>query len=258
SPQELLLVSRAVVAEELLSLLDGRLDVDGAPPDAGEVGQGVPRALRLERKTGVLVTQVELAPILVVPILDEDDRLPEIRELIEELALDLLEVAALDHVLARLAIEGVREELMTLAEVLREELVDERHVVIDRAHLEDLLATETGLRVPFGTRLLAPAFLPLEAELPPIPTLLDVAEELDPKLVRVELPGLTTHRARMLIGVVDDLGGRADLLGHHPRMPIGGPSLVHDLRHRLGREVVRLLANHGEDIALPALERGVL
>ena len=41
-------------------------------------------------------------------------------------------------------------------------------------------------------------------------------------------------------------------------MPVRRPSLVHDLRHRLRCEVVRLVAHDLEDVALPVLERRVL
>ncbi len=41
-------------------------------------------------------------------------------------------------------------------------------------------------------------------------------------------------------------------------MPVRRPALVHDLRLPLGREVVRLLADDLEDVALPPIERRVL
>ena len=40
-------------------------------------------------------------------------------------------------------------------------------------------------------------------------------------------------------------------------VPEASPALVHDLGHALGREIVGLLADDGEDVALPALQLGV-
>src|SRR5207249_4602488 len=62
---------------------------------------------------------------------------------------------------------------------------------------------------------------------------------------------------RMMIGKVDDFSVVESALGHDFRVPVCGPSFVHDLRLRLRGEVIRLLANDPENIALPILEGGV-
>ena len=45
---------------------------------------------------------------------------------------------------------------------------------------------------------------------------------------------------------------------HDRRVPVRRPALVHDLGLPLGGEVVRLLADDVEDVALPGVQRGVL
>jgi len=49
----------------------------------------------------------------------------------------------------------------------------------------------------------------------------------------LKLPLARREDAGRVVRVVDDLGGIEDLLGHEPRVPVGGPALVHDLRLHL-------------------------
>ena len=159
----------------------------------------------------VIVLEEQLAAVVVVRVLDVDERVARVRELEEELLLDLLELARLDLV----ALVAVRpreaEQLVVAAEVGREELVDERDVVVERAHLEDLLLAEAEPQVPVLLRVEVVAVLPLLAELPLVPALLDVAIELDAELVRVEPPAARREHAGVVVGVVDDLRRIEDL-----------------------------------------------
>ena len=62
----------------------------------------------------------------------------------------------------------------------------------------------------------------------------------------------------MVVGVVNEFGRRQDLLRHHGAVPVAGPALVHDLGLCLGRKVIRLIANDGQDIPLPGLQGSML
>ena len=79
-----------------------------------------------------------------------------------------------------------------------------------------------------------------------------------PSLYGLSRPGDGREHARARVGVVDDLGGVERLLRQDLRVPVRGPALVHDLGHRLRREVVGLVAHDLEHVALPVLERRVL
>jgi hypothetical protein len=58
------------------------------------------------------------------------------------------------------------------------------------------------------------AVVPLLSELALVPSVFDVAEELDAELVRVELPGRSGQYAGASVGVVDDLARVADVFRH--------------------------------------------
>jgi len=97
------------------------------------------------RRTGLLrilppgPAEEQLAAVLVVRVLDPDDRLAHVRELEEELGLDLRKVAVGYLVAARPLVVLEDEELILIAELGREKGVDEGDVVVEAAHLEDLL-----------------------------------------------------------------------------------------------------------------------
>src|SRR5205085_8692635 len=59
-------------------------------------------------------------------------------------------------------------------------------------------------------------------------------------------------------GVVDALPGLQRPLRHDRRVPIAGPPLVHDLRLALRSEIIRLIADNLDDVALPRLYGSVL
>ena len=71
-------------------------------------------------------------------------------------------------------------------ELGRQELVDERDIVVERANLEELLPAEAGALVPVPAGLQVVALLPLLAEAAAVPAVLDVPEQLDAELVRVQ------------------------------------------------------------------------
>ena len=121
-----------------------------------------------------------------------------------------------------------------------------------------MLAVRDDASIPAPSCCEAIALVPLLAEAALVPALLDVAVQLDAELVRVELPLRRRHDARVVLGVVDDLGGLECFFREDLGMPVRRPALVHDLGHALRCEVVGLVADDLEDVALPALERRVL
>src|SRR5262249_57143396 len=112
--------------------------------------------------------------------------------------LDLPELPALDLVRLVLVVVLVAKELVAAAEVGGQEGVDEGDVGVEPPDLEDLPAAQAELLVPPAAGLLVVALLPLGPELTLVPPLLDVAEQLDPELVRVEPAGRGGHRARVV------------------------------------------------------------
>src|SRR3954452_21666742 len=143
-------------------------------PQAMEMSQCILCMVQPQVDPKMLVLQVELAPVAVVAVLDPDDRLAEIRQVEQEPLLDLLELAALDLVRIVLVVVFVAEKLITLAEILRQIRVDEGHIVMDAADLEDLLPAQAKLLVPLAADFVIVAFLPFWAELPLVPTIFDI------------------------------------------------------------------------------------
>ena len=75
------------------------------------------------------------------PVYDVDERLTVIRQHVQYLLLDLLEVAVYDDHAARGGVKPVVVELVSVDEFGCEEFVDEGDVVVDSADLEDLLSS---------------------------------------------------------------------------------------------------------------------
>src|SRR5437868_197843 len=115
----------AVEAQGLPLGVEHRQQRHGPPPNPIEGRQRGTRMLRVQIDPLVAVVQQQLPAVLVVGVLDEDERLSEVRELVQDLVFDLLEVARVDLVVAGPLVEREREELLLLTELLREELVDE-------------------------------------------------------------------------------------------------------------------------------------
>src|SRR6185312_10083302 len=110
-------------------------------------------------------------------------------------------------------------ELVRAAELLGEELVYEGDVVVELAHLEDLLLAEPEAAIPALARRHVSALVPLFSELPLVPALFDVPVQFDAELVRIELPRRRRGHARGVVGVIDDLRGPQRALRHDLRVP---------------------------------------
>src|SRR5690348_11861010 len=233
-------------------------EVAGPPPDGLEVPERLARVVWLEVLPVVLVGQEQLAPVVEVAVHHLDDRLAEVGELAEELVLHLAELAVEDLPAVPLLVEAVDEQLLLDRELGSEERVDEGDVVVVLADLEDLLPAEAQVLVPGAAGLQVVTLVPLLAEPSLVPPLLDVPVQLDAELVGVERAGAGAEGAGVVVRVVDDLVRGQRLPGHDRGVPVAGPPLVHDLRLALGREVVGLLAEDGEHVELPRLERRVL
>src|SRR5207248_1641851 len=132
--------------------VDAREDVDRPLPHARQRLERVARMVHLQIDALVLVLEHELAAVLEVAVLDVDERLPEVGQPEQQLVFDLLELAALDLPVARALVEPEGEELVAAAELLGEELVDEGDVVVELAHLEDLLLAEAEPAIPRAPR----------------------------------------------------------------------------------------------------------
>src|SRR5437763_4510589 len=167
-----------------------------------------------ERVLGIVAAQVDavvtvgeeqLAAVLEVAVHHLDDGLPEVGELLEELALHLLELAVEDLPAVALLVEPVDERLLLGGEVGGEELVDEGDVVVVLAHLEDLLPPEAELAIPRAPRAQVVALVVFLAEAALVPALFDMPPQLDTELVRVDRAGTRSHRAGVMGGVADDL-----------------------------------------------------
>ena len=72
-------------------------------------------------------------------------------------------------------------------ELRRQKLVDERHVVVKRSDLEELLPAETEPEVPVFFHFEIVTLFPFPPELAFVPTLFDVSKELHPELVRIQV-----------------------------------------------------------------------
>src|SRR5256714_780187 len=187
---------------------------DALPVHAGDDGHGpAPHRLQVdERVLGIVDAQVDavvtvgeeqLPAVLEIPVHDFDDGLAEVGELLEELALHLLELAVEDLPAVPLLVEAVDEELLLGGEVGGEELVDEGDVVVVLADLEDLLPSEAQLLVPRAPGAEVVAIVILFTESPFVPAVLDVAPQFDAELVGIDGAGARSHRAAVMVGVVD-------------------------------------------------------
>jgi hypothetical protein len=132
----------AIERELARRVVHHRFDVDGAAPDGEQVAERLARLIQLQLDPLVAMSQQQRAAIFEVGVLDLDHGLPEVGHREEQLLLDHLELARLDLVAAGALVIMEGEELMTVAEVLREEGVNEADIVVDAPHLEDLFAAQ--------------------------------------------------------------------------------------------------------------------
>src|SRR3954463_4670853 len=235
---------------------------DSLAVHAGDDGhRPAPHRLQVdERVLGVIGTQVDavmtvgeeqFAPVLEVAVHHLDDGLAEVGELLEELALHLLELAVEDLPAVPLLVEPVDEELLLGGEVGGEELVNEGDVVVVLADLEDLPPSQAELLVPgpAGAEVVALVVFFTEAAL--VPSFLDVAPQLDSQLVRIDRARAGTHRPAVVVGVVDNLVIPQRLRRHYRTMPKAGPTLVHYLRLALRCKIISLFPHQRKNVAFP-------
>src|SRR4051812_10782610 len=123
----------AVITEQDLLAVGERREVHGAAPDAHERRERLVRVVVPEIHAAVIMDEQELAAILEVRVLDEDERIAEVRELREQALFDVLELARVDLEALVAVRPAEAEELVLEREVLGQKLVDERHVVVERA-----------------------------------------------------------------------------------------------------------------------------
>src|SRR5258708_1624006 len=119
---------------------------------------------------------------------------------------------------------------MFLTKLWRQERVDKGNIVMNAANLKDFLPAQAKLPVPFTTFVEVIAFIVFLAKLSRVPPVLDIPEKLDTQLVWVNASALSSHRSRMVIGIIDQLRGGQALFGHDGGVPIRCPAFVHDLR----------------------------
>ena len=201
---------------------------------------------------------MEFASIAVVAVFDRNDGLAEVGQRLKQLALDGGEIAAGDLVALGTRVPAVGEQFVPLAEVLGQELVHKADVVVDAPHLENLLPAQPQLQVPRRLACAVVALVVLAAKAALVPAFLNVSQQLQPQLVGIKLAGVHGDGAGVVVGVVNDLGVRQDATGHDGAVPVASPAFVHDLSLALRREVVRLLAQHVQDIRLPCFERSMI
>src|SRR5205807_817859 len=95
----------------------------------------------------MIVAQEQLAAVLEVRVLDVDERVARVGQREEQLLLHRLELPRLD--LVSLVAIGPREgeQLVLAAEVRRQELVDERDVIVECTYFENFLSSEAQTEV---------------------------------------------------------------------------------------------------------------
>src|SRR3954463_6000858 len=119
---------------------------------------------------------------------------------------------------------------------------------MDPSNLEDFLAPAANVRIPLAARTVVVAVVVFLAECPTVPAVFDVAKQLNAKLVWVELCRRASKRTAMMIAIVDHVGRREPLPGHDGRVPIAGPTLVHNLRLPLRSKVISLVSNDRQHV----------
>src|SRR5262245_6583572 len=138
----------SVEGEDDLAILQDRFNMDRTFPKLVQVGERVLSVVRLQLNAAVAVLEEQLAAVLVVPILDIDDRPADVRQIKQQPLFHFVEFAAFDFIIARILVESEGKELVAAAEIEGQELVDERQVVVDAADLEDFLTSQACLPIP--------------------------------------------------------------------------------------------------------------
>ena len=94
----LLGVLSPVVPQHLLLAVNDGQQVHRPPPDTHQRRQRAARVVTLEIRPLVAMAQEQLAAVIVVGVLDEDERVAEVGQLEQDLVLDLVELARVDLV----------------------------------------------------------------------------------------------------------------------------------------------------------------
>ena len=132
---------RAIEGEDGGGFVHDRFDVDRATPDALQVGERVAGVVVLQFNSLELVLEEQLTAVSIVAVGDVDERSPVIGQAAEQLLLDLWELPRGDFVGIAAVVVSEAEQLVLEAELRRQVGVDERHVIVNAANLEDFLAT---------------------------------------------------------------------------------------------------------------------
>src|SRR4051812_5299957 len=149
--------------------------MDRTLPNLEQVRERVLGVVRLQLHAAIAVLQKQLAAILIVGVLHINDRPTDVREIKQQPLFYLLELAAFDLVVARIVVEPEGKQLVLAAKVERQELIDERQVVVHTANLENLLPAQALLLVPVALGVVVVALVVFLAECAAVPAIFDVA-----------------------------------------------------------------------------------
>jgi hypothetical protein len=149
------------------------------PPEPFQIHQRVAGVIELQLYAVVLVIEEQFPAVLVIAVEHMDDWPAHVGQAEQKPFLNLGELAALDDVGVAVGLVAKREQLVLAAELQREELVDERQIVVDPADLKDLLAAKPSACIPAAAPFEIIALFPLLAELALVPAVFDMAEQLD-------------------------------------------------------------------------------
>src|SRR5262245_27875322 len=220
-----------------------------ASPEATHVREGALGVLELEVAAVVRVREEQRAVAPVIGVLDPDDRHGTHAHALQQQLLDRPPAFLVRHVADHevVAARFDADEVEVAHEPLAEPTQDERHVAVDLAGLEQQVAGGLARRnslTLLGRGIVAAA--------------LDVLPHAQAEVVGIEAAGhrpdhlvvadqeLEVQRLRQVEAVEDAL------------VPERGPALVHDLGLDLRNEVLRVLVNDGEEVALPVGEERIV
>src|SRR5206468_119453 len=126
-------------------VFERRFDMNRTLPELVKVREGVLSVVGLQLDAAVAVLEKQLAAVLIVAVLDVNDRPADVREIKQQALFHLLKFAAFDLVVAGILVESEGKELVLAAKIERQELVDERQIVVDAADFKNLLAAQAEL-----------------------------------------------------------------------------------------------------------------
>src|SRR5579871_6011261 len=220
---------------ERRSRLVGGAQHDRPTPDPLQIIEHLAAALEVEPTPidGRVMDQLE-SPV-VTNVRGRDGRRAEVVLRGEQRLMERCELGV-EHFDLPVAAGAVAKEIQLFRELARQIVAHEAEVIV-------LLHDVTGLLEPVALDDLFPHS---ETEMVGIDAERHLllgrhrAHDIGVTLDRVEI-GLLRHEVR---------------LAQQPRVPVGGPALIHDLRGEYGIEIERLLTHCEEDVALPTLHLG--